>query len=252
MHANNDVCIYGPSKYHICMTTQAAITSYLSTPEAAELLGLSAHQIGALARAGELSAIQSAGRALMVTAESVKAYQQLRQGKGRPLSEKIAFAAFFALSGIETKELTYQQQRRLAIKLSNISAEDLVWQARKRSNTRRYRCRISFFQDLSNEMVLSGLSALDGNFDLTADSSILEGYMERKDLDDLVERYFLEEDSQGNVVVHVSESLPCKDARMPVGVVAADLATSLNTREHGAGLSKIKELLDDCRCLQHQ
>lgn len=32
---------------------------------------------------------------------------------------------------------------------------------------------------------------------------------------------------------------------MPVGVVAADLAESLNTRERSAGLVKLKELLDE-------
>lgn len=246
---NSAIYIYNPTKYYICMNTIANIQGFLSGAQTANLLGVSAHQVAALARGGEIAAINAAGKALLINAESAKRYQQLHQGKGRPLNEQTAMAALLEISGIESVALPYQQARRLKLKLQAISAEDLVWQARRRATTRRYRCSESFLEALSSKVSLSGLNALNGNFDLTEGVGTLEGYVHQAILDSLIDEFFLNEDLKGNVTLHVTQNDYELGKMVPVGVVAADLAASLNTREHRAGITKLKELLDEYRCL---
>lgn len=229
------------------MNTKSNIQGFLSGAESASILGVSTHQVAALVRAGELAAVNAAGRTLMISVESVRRYKQLHQGKGRPLNAQTAFAALFAISGITIKSLSYPQNRRLKQKLQVISAEGLVWQTRKRADVQRYRCSESFLKELASRVTLSGLNALNGNFDLTNATNTLEGYVCSDTLDSLIDEFFLEEDLKGNVILHVTQETYSKDACMPIGFVAADLSESLNTREHSAGINKLKELLDEYR-----
>lgn len=62
----------------------------LAASQAARSLGVSSVQIGRLIKAGELDA-QRFGRSWVVDADSLRRYQLLRPGRGRPLSEKAAW-----------------------------------------------------------------------------------------------------------------------------------------------------------------
>lgn len=243
--SKSGIYIYHPLTYYIRMLSNANISGGFSVAQAAQLLGVSEHQVRALIKDGELDSTRISERVQIIEANSVLRYQQLFAGKGRPLAPAIAFAALGEVSGQPIETLSYQQKRRLHQKLKIISPAKLVWQTRKRKNTKRFRCSQSFVEEVANDLVLSGVSAVDNSFDLTADSYTTEGYCREIATPALIVKYFLEEDPQGNVVLHCCQEMPWPNIeQMPVGVVAADLAESLNSRERAAGLAKLEELLN--------
>ncbi|WP_143412117.1 hypothetical protein [Arabiibacter massiliensis] len=228
------------------MTTTSNISGYLSTAEASHVLGSTSHHVARLARDGEIASLRTAGDALLVDASSLYVYKQISRGKGRPFSNRMAFAALWELSGLEAPWLSYAQRRRLRIKLADTTAEDLVWVTRKRAVERRYRASASFLPRIKERMILSGRTReTSGALGLVASDDVVEGYARLDDLADLARSFFLEDDPRGNVVVHAEDWLPdVEGSTMPEAVVAVDLAASLDTRGRSAGLAKLKELID--------
>ena len=226
------------------MNTITNISGMMTTAQAAKALDVGVHNVGRLVREGEFSCIRTAGDAMLIPAVEVRGYVQLRQGKGRPLSPKTAMAALWELSGIETDWLDYAQARRLRLRLMSVSAENLVWQTRKRARIATFRCDVSFLKTAADMVALSGRSRLR-EFGLVGNSDILEGYIRADDFDAVVDACFMIPDSVGNVVLHVAEWMPeGVDAAMPAAVCAADLVASLDTRECSAGLLALEEMLD--------
>ncbi len=230
------------------MLKEATIPGYMTTSQAAEATGLTAHRIGCLARAGEIDAAKS-GNTLLVDAASLQSYAKANQGRGRPMDARTAYGALWALSGIEAGWLTYAQARRLNARLRSASAEALSWQLRKRAQLQRYRASESFLDDVAESLALSGASSgLLGSFGLLQAPGKVEGYIADDQIDNLVASCFLQKDPQGNVTIHAAPWLPeGLGAEMPVAAVAADLAQSLDTRERKAGLDMMRRLLDDYR-----
>ena len=230
------------------MLKEATIPGYMTTSQAAEATGLTAHRIGCLARAGEIDAAKS-GNTLLVDAASLQSYAKANQGRGRPMDARTAYGALWALSGLDAGWLTYAQARRLAIRLEGAAAESLSWQLRRRAQTLRYRASASFLDAAKEQLVLSGASSsLLGSFGLLQSGGKAEGYIAEGKVGAIASACFLQEDPQGNVTIHAAPWLPeGLGAEMPVAAVAADLAQSLDARESEAGLDMLRRLLDDYR-----
>jgi len=230
------------------MLKEATIPGYMTTSQAAEATGLTAHRIGCLVRAGEIEAAKS-GNTLLVDAASLQSYAKANQGRGRPMDARTAYGALWALSGLDADWLTYAQARRLNARLRNVSAESLSWQLRKRAQLRRYRASASFLDAVARSLALSGASSgLLGSFGLLQAPGKVEGYIADDQIDNLVASCFLQEDPQGNAIIHAAPWLPeGLDTEMPVAAVAADLSQSLDSREREAGLDMMRRLLDDYR-----
>lgn len=230
------------------MSTSSNISGHYSSTQAAQLLGVTDHEIARLVRDGELSAIKVAGRAFLLNASDVHLYAVIRQGKGRPLSASSAWAALWVVSGLDADWLDYSQMRRLRIKLESITPEELVWQTRRRMGAQRFRASQSFIPKIKDELVLTGRSCISVlKSELTEQNEILEGYA-RSNLHDLGERYHLAKDATGNVIIHTAEGeqrLFDGVEQAPIAVVAADLAFTLDTRERNAGLSVLRRLIDE-------
>jgi len=231
------------------MINETNISGYYTTAQVARILGLSSHEVARLSKEEKLKSIRSAGNTLLLDATEVQLFASMRQGKGRPLLPSIAWAALWILSNLEVDWLSYQQLRRLKERLANVSAQDLVWQIRNRSTTRRYRASESFFDKLKDELILSGKSGnLDG-FSLTQQSQVIEGYTS-DDFEKLVKKYHLFEDTGGNLTTHkaLGDKTPINQAdTAPIAVVAADLSCSLDSRERQAGLQVLQGLLNENR-----
>lgn len=112
---------------------------------------------------------------------------------------------------------------------------------------RTYRGSRSFMEEMAGSLVLTGSSdAVAQRFGLTPRGDIVEGYVAKSELSRFEADYFLVEDSEGNVVLHVADWLPdWSEAVMPAAVCAADLAASLNTRERSAGIRVLEAMLDE-------
>jgi len=200
---------------------------------------------------------EASSGALFFDVHSVAEYARLRQGRGRPMSAEVAWAALWLLSGFEVDWLSYQAQRRLYIRLREIDAKGLVWSLRRRAVTERLRIDTSFFDVVREKIVLTGVSSAAVNgLELTVASDRLEGYIPEENLRTIigfshaVPACMRAWQSANFIVRAVGLRVPStvfERVDMPIAVVAVDLAMSSNTRERSAGLCKLEELLDEWR-----
>jgi len=220
----------------------------VTTAVAAERLGISQRQVQRLIEARELPATRTAGDAWVVDALAVNAMARTRPARGRPWSHATAWAALWRLSGLEVDWLDRRTLRRLDDRLASIDAEELVHATRRRALVRRYRASESFLADLDALVIRSGVRAMEpSTFGMDQAVGRVDGYCTAEAADSLARDFRLIEDSQGNVTLRVVLAMPPtiiegRDV-MPVAVVAADLAESLEVRERSAGLRILGDLL---------
>lgn len=219
----------------------------MTTAVAADRLGVSQRQVQRLIDARELPAARTAGDAWVVDALAVNALARTRPARGRPWSPATAWAALWRLSGLEVDWLDRRAMSRLHDRLPSIDAEELVHAARRRAVIRRYRASESFLAAIREAVVPSGTSATEpSTYGLDTDLGRVDGYCTIETADRLARDFHLVEGPRGNVTLRVtsvpSAVLEDRDT-MPVAVVAADLAESLEVRERSAGLRVLEELL---------
>lgn len=144
---------------YIQMISKFDITSGYSAAQAAELLGVQSHEVTRFFRSGVLKGRKIAGDALIVDAACVQSYKSNSRGKGRPWDAQTAWAALLLLDGKDVSWLPCHRKRRLLQKLKLISAEDLVWVARRRSSAQVYSVSQLFDDGIRASLALSGISA---------------------------------------------------------------------------------------------
>jgi excisionase family DNA binding protein len=217
--------------------------------EAAELLHVSKVQVTRLIQAGSLRAIRPAGRAFLIDAISLNEYLRYRKSKGRAFAPNTAWAALWMLSGLSPDWLPSYTYTRVSKKLTSTSPEEILWLTRRRSESCHLRVSSSFLDRLKAEISLTGMSApISSAFGLTASNRQIEGYIAAERLSGIIEKYHavLQNDSGANVRLHTVKDAPFlfdDFPAMPNAVVAADLATSIDAREHSVGLEILGGLL---------
>jgi len=219
----------------------------MTTAVAAERLGVSQRQVQRLIEAGELPATRTAGDAWVVDALAVNAMARTRPARGRPWSPATAWAALWRVSGLEADWLDRRTMRRLDDRLASIDAEEFVHATRRRAVIRRYRASGSFLADLDALVIRTGVRAMElSRFGMDQDLARVDGYCTVEAGGTLIRDFHLIEDPQGNATLRVV-AMPTTiiEARevMPVAVIAADLAESLEVRERSAGLRVLGDLL---------
>jgi excisionase family DNA binding protein len=219
----------------------------MTTAVAAERLGVSQRQVQRLIGARELPATRTAGDAWVVDSLAVNAMARTRPARGRPWSPATAWAALWRVSGLEVDWLDRRTSRRLDDRLESIDVAELVHATRRRAAIRRSRASESFLADLDARVIRTGARAMERTgFGMDADLSRVDGYCTAEAADSLARAFHLTEDPQGNVTLRVVAMPPIaiegRDV-MPVAVIAADLAESLEVRERSAGLRVLGDLL---------
>jgi hypothetical protein len=213
------------------------ITSHV----ASGILGVSTREVRRLAAEGRIQGSRYMGRTLVLDAAEVHRLARVRRRRGRPWSERIAWAALNLLSGKEAAWLSSAERTRLMHRLRKITAEELEHLAIHRAWVRRFRGRESAKDDLGSCIVPTGGSALDDAqlrlLGLAGATRRLDGYVPLSELEILQEKFGLIEDPSGNVTLRgVSVEDAFEDGITPHAAVFLDLAGSLNTRESVAGL----------------
>ncbi len=219
----------------------------MTTAVAAERLGVSQRQVQRLIDARELPATRTAGDAWVVDALAVNAMARTRPARGRPWSPPTAWAALWRASGLEVDWLDRRTTRRLDDRLASIDAEELVHATRRRAVIRRYRASESFLADLDGLVIRTGARAMEpSRFGMERDLGRVDGYCTSEVATRLARDFHLAEDPRGNATLRVAAApsaiLEGRDV-MPVAVIAADLAESLEVRERSAGLRVLGDLL---------
>lgn len=219
----------------------------MTTAAAADRLGVSQRQVQRLIATGDLPASRTAGDAWVVDALALKALARTRPTRGRPWSGHTAWAALWQLSGLDADWLDRRSARRLSERLTSLDAEGLLHAARRRAVVHRFRVSDSFIEELTASVVRSGASAMTTEvFGMGRDAARVDGYCDDGALDGLVRDFHLADDARGNATLRAAplRALPIGDRdEMPVAVVAADLAESLEVRERAPGTRVIEGLL---------
>ena len=223
------------------------LRDYVSVADAARALGVSDRRIRALIRAGALAA-QHVGRPWLVSRADVEQRARHRGRPGRPLGERNAWALVARLSGSEWPELSPWDRSRLKQRLARRSLLSLAGELRDRAEPHLFRGDERVLERLrdDSDIVLSGVNAAAAyGVDIRA-PGVVEAYVDRDRLRDLVYRYALRpaEIADANVVFRaVDKPVPrARQGMAPVAAVALDLLESPDDRSRRAGRELARRL----------
>lgn len=233
------------------MTT---LTDTMTSSEAARELGVGVRQVERLVAAGDITRVGTIGRAVLIDTASVHRLRTRGVRRGRPWTVETRLAAIDLLSSGTTDRLGQVERSRLASRLREMTAEDVVRATQGRASARRYRASPSFLALIKQEATLTGASAIDadrgiaGQFGLaSATRDRVDGYVDEATDQRLITSCHLVEDARGNVTLRISDALHDGGSIAPVVIVALDLADSLDVRERAAGLALLQGRLEGLR-----
>lgn len=218
----------------------------MTTQQAADRIGVSVRHVQRLIADGALLAIGPD----RVDARSVAQWMAQRQGnRPRAWEEPTAWAAVALLEGEPAPWLGQAQRSRLRSALADTKGAELAARARNRAQVHHYHAHPGARGRLAREVIASG--ATRGVGGLSAASDRLDGYVDHATLQRLVQRYRMETDPTGGVVL--------RETGMPASVVAElangrrhvlaalDLVGSTDARERAAGERLLDRALEKLR-----
>ncbi|MCT9929366.1 helix-turn-helix domain-containing protein [Planotetraspora sp. A-T 1434] len=229
---------------------------WLTTDEAARILGVTPGRVHALAKSGKLS-FRMAGRTRLIDPVSVHRLVATPRRPGRPLTPASAWAALLSdLGTVDWMELTRsldlssQQRYNLKRLIARTSADDWSALARVRARAHRVQTRAAYLDEILrwDGVVRSGVSATTTHrLDLVATGEA-EAYTDEETWQLLQREFHLAPSESGNLVLRVpavpDARLPFVLGRevMPVAVVAVDLLDSGDPRSRRTALQIIEQL----------
>jgi hypothetical protein len=214
---------------------------FLTTQEAAHLLGVEARQVRGLAEKGAITRVARG----VFDRTSVERY---RAGRGasrtRTWAEHTAWGAVALLSGAAPVGLGDVQTYRLRATLREITdPTELVIRLRDRARVTTWSGHRSVIDRVRQELVVPGRRRLG----LVEDDNTVDGYVQGDRIVDLTRRFRLREDSSGAITLR-STAMDIELIRhltATSGTLAAvDAATSLDPRERGVGEQALIEQLE--------
>lgn len=216
----------------------------LTTTELADRLGVTRRRALDLLRSGEIAGRRIASGAWLADGAAVNRYEIVaRRGKGRSLDPDTAWGLLWELSGLEATWLTASTRARVKRRIRDSSAENLAKAVAKRTVAHRYTA--ANVERAGAELIATGRAAADTlRTDLISDRRRVSGYVRAGTANEYAASHFMVPDANGPDVVY-ENTLPVRlegGNVMPNAVVAADLATSTDTRERSAGLRVLEQL----------
>ncbi|MCM3689059.1 helix-turn-helix domain-containing protein [Kocuria rosea] len=214
--------------------------------EAATRLGVSPRQAQRLAQQGQLQIVRRVGRTLLVEDTAITQRHQTGRGPGRRWNSNTAWAAIELLEHGWTTRAAARTLFRLKGRLASLSVEEFVRLAAGRAQTQRMTQTRRRPAALKDALMLSGRSALDNpqvaaRFGLAGgESQIIEGYLHQDELEEVLTRFGLVADAEGEVFLHISEEVPVDS----IITTALDLVERGTTRERAAAHGLLQAALD--------
>lgn len=213
--------------------------------EAASRLGVSPRQAQRLAQQGQLQIVRRVGRTLLVEDTAITQRRQTGRGPGRRWNSSTTWAAIQMLEEGATTRVADRTLFRLKRRLADLSIEEFVRLAAGRAQTRRMTQTRRRPAALKDALMLSGRSALENpevaaRFGLAGgQSQIIEGYLRRDELEEVLTRFGLVADAEGEIFLHVSDEVPVDSAI----TTALDLVERGTTRERTAAHGVLQSAL---------
>lgn len=218
--------------------------SDLTTSELAERLGVTRRRAVELLSTGEIAGRQLASGAWLADSDAVNRHEVVaKRGRGRTLDRDTAWGVLWELSGLEANWLTERTRARVRRRIRESSAEHLATAVAKRTLAHRYTAANA--ERAGAELIATGRAAAGTlGTELISDRRRVSGYVRSGTPAEYAAVHFMIPDINGQDVIY-ENTLPVRfegGEVMPSAVVAADLATSTDTRERSAGLRAIDEL----------
>jgi excisionase family DNA binding protein len=218
----------------------------MTTQQAADRVGVSTRHVQRLVAQGELTAIGPD----RIDADSVVQWLAQRQGsRVRAWEEPTAWGAVDLLEGGAAEWLGQSQRSRLRAALAGAGATEVAARARNRAEVHRFHAHPRALGRLAREVVSSGAGrGIDG---LTAAPDRVDGYVGTTALRRLVDRYRLESDPSGSVILRATGMRADVVAELAEGahhvLAGLDLAGSTDARERSAGSRILERALGPMR-----
>lgn len=218
----------------------------LPVADAAKLLNVSQRRVRQMLAAGALSG-RRLGSVWLVDEASARDVARRRRAAGRPMSVENAWKAMVLASGCDLPRGHGADRARLRRLLDMRGGLGPLLSAfGQRGDPVRLRAHPGVLSRLAGNdaVVLSGASAaLHYGLDLVA-ANDLEGYTRVGALDRLEQKYALERDAYGNVLLRLVPDdvwIPA-GKHAPLAAVAVDLVESRDPRSRELGLQLIEDL----------
>ena len=215
----------------------------LTATQLAERLGVTTRRARDLLRSERIAGRQLANGTWLVGSDAVARYEvSASRGSGRTLDAATAWGVLWELSGLDVKWLSASTRARVRRRIRDSDADAIAAAVSKR--TRAHRFTAANAERASAGLIRTGraaVSVLDTN--LIQDSRQVAGYVRSGTMGDYAMSHFMIPATAGNDVIF-ENTLPIDyvGETMPAGVVAADLAMSMDTRERSAGLRALEEM----------
>ena len=218
----------------------------MTTQQAADRIGASVRHVQRLVADGGLVAIGND----RIDAESVAQWMAQRAGsRVRAWEEPTAWAAVALLEGEPAPWLGQAQRSRLRSTLADVTAAELAARTRNRAEVHRFHAHPRSLIHLARDVIDPGTTGNLGG--LTTAKDRLDGYVDQRALRRLEQRYRLDSDPSGSVVLratNISTDVVAELAKGRRHVLAAlDLATSTDARERSAGHRILDRALERLR-----
>jgi len=217
--------------------------SDLTATELAERLGVTRQRALGLLRSGAIVGRRLASGAWLADSDAVARYEvTARRGSGRSLDRSTAWGLLWELSGLRADWLGETTHARVRRRIRASSAEDLVRAVARRTVAHRYTAANA--ERAAAGLIATGRAAADVlDTELISDRRRVSGYVRSGTPDEYAAAHFMAADISGHDLIY-ENTLPVDlDGEiMPRAVVAADLATSTDTRERSVGLRAIEEM----------
>lgn len=214
--------------------------------EAARILDVHPSRIRALAECGQIEGRKVAGR-WMFDPSAVERRASAERLPGRALSPANAWALLFLASGLEAPWVRADVRSRLRRRIRSHAFRDYVGRLRRRAEARYYRADPPLLRrvEADRDFVRSGVSA-SGAYSVDVKApGIVEGYLPRERLDDVVYRHALRavDPRAANLIVRAPALWPFGESKVaPAAVVAVDLVEATDQRSRRAGIQMAKSV----------
>jgi excisionase family DNA binding protein len=220
----------------------------MTSETASALLGVSPREVRRLAAQGRLPGARYLGRTLVLDSEAVHRLAREPRRRGRPWSERVAWAALSLLSGGAAAWLSSAELSRLKHRIRKIAVDDLRYLASRRAGVLVFRAHPAVLPALAGYVVPTGASALSAaqlrELGLTDADRHLDGYVPASELAGVQAKYGLVEDPSGNVTLRaVTVEDAFSGGVAPRAAIMMDLAGSLDTRESAAARREIGTMI---------
>lgn len=224
-----------------------------TSAQVAERLGLTQRRIVELLGDRRIAGRQMSDGTWLIDSDSVLRYENAHRGHaGREMSPASAWGLLWALSEKPAPWLAPHTKSRIRNRLAHQDAEGLARAVATRTRAHRYRSANT--ERIIPDVIATGRLALSlfaqvapptaGLRDLVGDSRRVAGYVPvGETMENFARTHFMRADTGGQDVLY-ENTLPIeyKSEVMPIAVIAADLALSIDARERSAGLIALDDL----------